>query len=611
MNSNAPIKLRIPRQDLADFSTFRANADGASDWAAHLPVTNTAGVVQQLLQALGQLNRVPLSPEVRYSILEALRSTADVALGNLSRRFLHQPLVMPEEPLQMAELADRLLGLLSTAYTIVAIEALQQKDSIRHINPARLVCEAIQRALSLCCRKVLQTFQLFRPVEFSGWLTIHQLYALAERQGLARLPVADPVAGNSSISSIYLQAVMLGCCKPNQLRQSDLSAVAVALGQWTSLIKLHGPDTGSGLFLVDLDSDQPPFYSSLYRGSTGPQCRYIDTAPMIANLEQLRAEDNKSGKPGVALGAGTRLPSNMLAHLIDSLGKMSMRNFTRSPANTPLRVSIGLSAAHYHTAGSRVFDHLLYGDNYVPVATDRVATNPFLQSRNHQDMWGEANPESDALGDDSLPDGESEIAHQIELDEATAAALIEEGPALSPEQHYPTYDVALSNASPGGYCLEWSTDLPKDVKAGDIVSVQEEQGGNWIIAVIRWISRLENSRTLLGLELLSPHAKAYGAMIHQKTGEKSAPIRVLLLPEIELVGQPHTLITPRAGFREQQKITLVRNEETFHIQLSRQVAATASFIQFDFRYIQELGDMLSQDKSGPLDSAYGSLWSKI
>jgi hypothetical protein len=188
--------------------------------------------------------------------------------------------------------------------------------------------------------------------------------------------------------------------------------------------------------------------------------------------------------------------------------------------------------------------------------------------------------------------------------------LFDEDKQLPPKVRYPIYNVQLANASPGGYCLEWMSELPGDIRAGDIVSLKEEHNRDWVIAVIRWVSQLENARTLIGLELLSPRAMPYGALIHQKTGEKSAPMRVLLLPEIKLVGQPHTLITPRAGFRERQKISLIRAGEEYAIQLLRQIAATGSFSQFDFRYIKELGDVLAEDKAGHLGS-YDSLWSNI
>ena len=130
-----------------------------------------------------------------------------------------------------------------------------------------------------------------------------------------------------------------------------------------------------------------------------------------------------------------------------------------------------------------------------------------------------------------------------------------------------------------------------------------------MISVIRWVSRLNNAKTLVGLELLSPRAIPYGARVHQKNGDKGPPLRVLLLPEIKLVGQPQTLITPRTGFKERQKITLGTHSGTMTIQLLRHIASTGSFSQFEFSNAKELGDVLADNGQQAQD--YDSLWSNI
>ncbi len=610
MSSNSPIKLRIPRQDLQAFSLFTLDAHAAREWAQGLPVTNTTAVVSQLRQALGDLNRFGLKPEVRYSVLEALRPNVEVAIANLSRRFLNQPLVMPEEPRQLAEQAGSLCTLACTAYTVTATEALRQRESIREMNPARLVCESIQHALAFAGRRILQAFQLYRPVELHGWLELHQLYALAESQRLEKLPVAE----GRSIAATYLQPLLLGCCKPNQLRQSDQAAIYRGLRDWGKLVQIRSPGAGDGMFLVDLDRDQPPLYSSLAGDQPQARCRYLDTAPLVEHLRQLQAEDDRQGKRGIVFDHDVTLTSNIIDHLLTSCSQASMRSFTRTRTEKPLWIGIGLSCTHYLVAGERRFEKLLYGDDYAPPAARRVDTNPFLQEQERRDLWHQANPEEDFAGDDDedRAAASAQITHEVVVDEKTRAVLDDDDAAyILPDVSYPVYQVRTVNASPGGYCLEWSEELPGDMKTGDIVSVKEDQDNSWAIAVIRWVSLREQGRTLFGLELLSPRAMPYGAIIQQKRGGASDPIRVLLLPEIKLVGQPHTLITPRAGFRESQKITLMREGEQLHVQLLRQIAATGSFSQFDFRYIKQLSDVVAEDKSGSIDSTYDSLWSKL
>ena len=88
-------------------------------------------------------------------------------------------------------------------------------------------------------------------------------------------------------------------------------------------------------------------------------------------------------------------------------------------------------------------------------------------------------------------------------------------------------------------------------------------------------------------------------------------MRALLLPEIKLVGQPNTLITPRVGFKERQKVTLVRGGEEFHVQLFKKVSSTAAYNQFEFRYIQQLDEIAMQDHPDVSNATYKSLWDDI
>lgn len=601
MDSTTAVNLSIPRQNLHKFGLFELDAQAAETWAKELPVTNTRSVVQQLRHALSDLNHVKLPAQLRYDIMEALRPKLDVALANLSKRFLNQPLVMPEEPRQMAEVADSLYSMIRTAYTIVAIQAVEQRDAAGETNPARLTGEAIQRALLYAGRKILQSYQLYNPIEMRGWQTVHQLYVLAQDEGLDQLPVSDPLGGGATVTAAYLQVVLLGCGKPNQMRQNDLAAFYRGLKGWSEYVSIEDSASKKGLFLVDLESDQAPLYAWLYNEEPNDHCRLIDTKGLTEHLEQLKST---VGKEGIVFDKDITMPGNILDHLIASLSIMSLRNFNRTRTSDSLAVCFGLSSTHYHISGERVFEQMLYGDDYIPPAVDPALANPFLH----------ASDAADAVEDTDVA-AESEAAtvaaEQAALEEEMLAQLAQEDAQLPPEERYPILRVPLADASPGGYCLELTDAIPGDIKTGDIAGLKEQQNKDWMIAVIRWVSHSEDEKTFIGLELLSPRAMPYGARILRKTGQQSAPLRVLLLPEIKLVGQPHTLITPRAGFRERQKITLLSRGEEFYIQLQRQVATTGSFSQYDFRYIKNLEDILEEDKSRAPEAAYDSMWNNI
>lgn len=607
MSDHAPIKLRIPRQDLAECTIFRANAEGANAWAQNLPVANTKRVMQNLRIAISELNRVEIAPDIRFDIMEELRPSLHVALSTMSRRFLNQPLVMPEEPHQMAELADNLYSLATTAYTIVAAHTLRERDHIYRVNPARLLCESIHRAMSFAGKKMLQTFQLHQPVQRYGWLELHQLYAMAEHQQIADLPIEDKPESGRTIKSNYLQSLILGCCKPNQLRQSDLAAVYRGLRDWSSLVQLQDGTTGEGLFRVDLRSDQPAVYSSLKTTSNAVGQHLVNTDALVRHLIELKDQSDRAGNRHIVFDKDTALPPNILDHLIDSLGSMSTRNFNRTPSREILGLSIGLSSTHYHVAGKKTFEQVLYGMDFVSPLAERFTGNRFLEKPEERDDWEQVNPH------DSQTGNEEHNYHGELVDDPTLSALDgRDAEEPSPEERYPIYPVQMTDASPGGYCLEWSVSLPSSARTGDIVGVREGGRSEWVIAVIRWVSQLRDAKSLIGVELLSPRAMPYGARIQAKSANEKVPLmRVLLLPEIKLVGQPHTLITPMTGFKERQKVTLLREGEEFLIQLLHRISTTGNFAQFDFRYIKHLEQVVAQDSVGSMDSAYDSLWNNI
>ncbi|MDP5063180.1 MAG: hypothetical protein NWQ24_00760 [Haliea sp.] len=611
MSDKAPVKLRIPRQDLEAFSRFTLSQTGAAEWAAALPVTNAREVALALVQTLGELNRVALPAADRYAILEAIRPNMNVAVASLSRKVINQPLVLPEEPRQLAELSDQLLGLASTAYTLVAVHAIRDRGKVTGVNPARLACEALQRAIDLTAGKIFQYFLLYQPSEGRAWQTLHQLYHLAERQHLTRLRVDNGQNGSTTIQATWLRPVLLSCCKPNQVRQGDLTAMFRCLQEWGG--EAEGDAQHGALFAVDLDADQPATYAKSTRFTDRPEgMRLVDTAALVVHLRAIAAESEDHGRRDVVFDKDVRLHHHTLLHVIEALSSVSMRNFNRTPAQQNLQVTLGLSNAHYFSAGKQNFDEVLHGKGYQPPAGKRIAINPFLVEQKRRDPWVEASPDDIFSGEEqALPD-EPAAGQGINVDADIRAKLLKEDDTghLQDTTRFREYRVKCINASPGGYCLAWEASPPGVIRSGDLLCVREKDNPHWVLATIRWVSQLEGKSTLMGVELLSPGAEPWGARIHAESG-LSEPIRVLLLPEIKLVAQPPTLVTPHSGFREGQGLTLLRYGETRNICLQRLVAATGTYSQFEFRKAAARPETGVKEDRGLPASPFQSIWSEI
>lgn len=599
MAESDAIKLRIPRQDLDGFPLFNLTATDASRWARSLPLGHSAEVAQKLHRAFGDLNRVDMAPDLRFDIIEALRPTLSMALSALSKSYLNQPVVLPEEPKKLSRLALGLYDLQSIAYTTTAIHSIQRRKTLKSTNPAKLVCHAIHRAITANSEKILLTYQLYQPADVHAWSDLHQLYMLAERQRLHTQMVADELSGNGSISDAYLRVLMLGCCKPNQLRQRDLRGVFRGLTDWVSQLQMNKPEDGDGLFLLDMGADHPPLYGSLYSTATGANTRRINTSALVDYLQSLQ---NGQDERGIVYDQESSVSPVVMEHLSVAWGVMSKRNFTRAPGRERMWVSVGLGNTHYYVSGGIPFEDMIDEDGELE-AKQAEARNPVIgeggdSSRSEVELWERAFAISE---DKNEMDGDVED----EIREAEGTASRAKG------ERHPVYPVRMHNVSPGGYCLQWSSDITERIKTGDIVSVREIDNSSWSIAVIRWVNQIKDGTTLLGVELLGPHATPYGAAVQHKTGGEEEAVRALLLPEIKLVGQPNTLITPRDGFQERQKVRLIRQGEDSLVQLHKKVSSTATYGQYEFREIRQLEEVMSQDKAQVGATQYTSIWDNI
>ena len=596
--------LKLPRQDKSELSLFAATEDGVQAWVDALPIMDTPRLVDMLLQALDDLNRTSLLPQTRYNLLDALYPSIDVALIKLCKRFLNQPLIMASEPRAMAAIGNRLCTLTTAGYALAAMHAIKQRDSIRDTNPARLACQSIQRALLFNSRKILYMLQLHMPMEEGCWETQHQLYALAEYQGLTGLPVPEPLSGGVTVKAAYVQALLLSCCKPNQLRQSDLTTLHRNARDWGEKISLNKRETGAELYLADLESDKPPQYRALHREQPTAGCRALDCEPLLGELNALQ---QRLDTEQATFDKETGISGNLLHHVITALGSRLMRNFKRTACNSPLWICLGLNNTHRQVSLQQMLRHKQSkGSSGHDLFSSQG--NPFSKGLDKAKIW---TSENSADGGKQQTKVDQEIS--IELDTATRTKVLEEesAPASTPEKSS-VFEAQLADTSANGYCLEWTDESPGDARVGDIVGIKEDRKQNdWAIAVIRWLSRLPNAKTLIGLELLSPRAIACGANVRRNGLEDSPPQRVLLLPEIKIVGQPHTLITPKASFRIRQTLLLQNNLGVRSVQLVKQLNSTGGFEQFEFRYIQELGDVLEKQGEGPNKGEFDSLWSKI
>lgn len=597
-SQNTPIKLHILNTTQPELSFCASNPQAFSRWAKELPMANTGEASRRLYQAVRELNAWDTTPIQRFETLEIIRPYIHSVCKVLNKHFLQSSVSLNDKQLKIANLSQALQGHLATGYKMVVAHSVNQLGA--GDKPQRHLPRAIHRAIADSGQIILRAFQLYCQPPERAWLDVNQLYLMAEARRLDGMSIEDQQARyvhKSTIRDAFLRIHLLGAAKPSNLRQQDLAHLYEICEYWTGLASLTAADDESALFIINLHRDRPGQYRQHLRDAQKISFRSLNTQKLVQALKL-----HSTGSPESRLTVPDKTSENLIAHTIQSWGIHWQRSFRRISADGGLRVCVGLSALHYYTAGKRDFDQVSL--NMKPVETS--LSGGIDTGSTGEDIWADAfdaggsrMPENNDLNLDAI---EFINRHQAEEEEAN-----------QPKTRYNNYEVTLINTSPGGYCLHWAGEVPSAIQAGELIGIQETGVRHWSVGVIRWIRHLRGEGTQLGVELLAPKAEVAIARLLQKTGSNGPQMRALVLPAIKAIAQPATLLLPRVPFRTGNKVEVMHTELNGRYQLSKSLASTSSFSQFQFR---STGVTAEQQKSvtttdGLIEDDFDSLWNKL
>ena len=597
---NSHLLLRVTTPDKQSLSFCDASPRDLKKWVDGLPKANIGETARQLYQALVELNQLLTPSENRLQLLEILRPEIYFVCKQLEKHFLNQAIVLDERPRKVANLCQALQNHLAIGYKLIVARLSAQPGRERH----QLLAVALQRATHSLCGPLIRASQLYCPVPEGLWLELHQLYQIALARGLHKTMIRDTQALRTqglSTEQSYLVALLLGCARCNQMRQSAIARLAEVLEPWSALATLQAGDEPSSLFAVAPQLDGPPRYISLFQQTELHKALGIDPSQLVDAIKEhllLPAENIAQSRLTVPEG----FSNDMLQHLAAAWGDIAERTFQRSQGQGALTLCIGMSALHFYLAGKRPFNEVLQ----VPVTTNAAV---FKADTGAPDIWSNAfDAQKSNQWENGLPFEEIQYnkPHQSnQPDEANS------------QESYPTYEVAIVNISPGGYCLSWPKDVPNQLQAGELLGVQGLPRQGWSIAVVRWIRQVRGGGTQMGIELIAPHAQACGLQLVRKAEQNSQYLRALLLPEISAISRPASLITARLPFQEGNKVSINLNGNEHRAVLSRRQTSTGSFNQFEYRGVEQIGSEQGKPVTAPKSRTPGgeedfdSLWKSL
>lgn len=594
--------LNVPEQKTASLSFCDATPKAFKDWVRSLPMANVGEASRQLYHAIIELNHMFIAPQQRLQLLELIRPKIHFVCNELSRHYLGLAIALPEKQRKIANLSQALQLHSANGYKLCVLELLDNGGVDRNRKALATACH---RAISELGETIVRAHQLYCPSPAGSWLECHRLFRFAHRNKLAELSVDDDTLTHrraSTVADSYKRLLLLGCARPNQLRQNELTQVYSLFETWTGEATCGLDQNGDTLFVVNMERDMPPVYRSLLQQDLNADCFGFDTRELSEKIaEYLHARSQRrqaNAEPPIPLSAA--ISDTLLAHLSQALGILTKRNFNRIASEGTLQVCVGLSAAHYYISGQKTFGEFVFGnESYHP------EENRFLgPSRHKEDAWAGAHDAGP--GEDRMRCADTPITFRTR---GGAAASADETSRNAPKTHQTT----LVNTSPGGYCVSWEASVPPSLQAGEVLGVREHVSHPWSVAVVRWIRQAKNQGTRVGIELLAPSASPCGVRLIQKVGNSSEYLRGLMLPEISVVNQAATLITPRLPFQTGSRISLLHDGREDHGQLAKQVATTGSISQFELKLKnRDIGDSSpTPPAGGTSEDDFDSLWPSL
>ncbi len=577
-----PIRISVPQISLQRLSFCDGSVSGFESWAKKLPMANVGVAAKMLFQATRELNSAPMPANSRYKMLEIIRSQTYIICEALGKRFLKQSVMLTDNDLKIVSLAQTLQNQLASGYKRIIIDELA-KPIKKSEN--KLLTFAIHRAISDLSQTILRALQLYSKPPKNAWLELHQLYALAEAKGIFSYPVKDSRAkyiASSTILDVYIRALLLGCSKPNQLRQLDLANLYAATELWSGTVKVCSSSDVKALFLFSQHKDFAPVYRTLLKTTTAS--RALSPTSLVNALQK------HLDKEASDVTIPANISETVIIHLVHAWGAMVERSFRRTSNSGEIQIGIGLLASHYFSADELSLPFLLKQWN----AEEPKDKTPMPST----DVWDKSFDAGSQFG------GEPE---NIEFDSiAFISSHAEDAVDTGPKGKQ--LKAEIFNTSPGGYGISLDNP-PSSVQTGELLVIKEARMSNWSLGCIRWIRTQRNQPTQLGIELLAPKVEAVAVKILNKTGENGEYLRGISVPALPTAGQEESLILPTMPFKVGCKAQILNDKHGQRIQLLKRMNTSRSFVQYTFQSLtQVLNSSTSKDDSG---DEFASIWDKL
>jgi hypothetical protein len=517
------------------------------EWLATLPLLNVVETTRKLFATLTVYNRIEIEPATRFALLELLRYPVQQLCGELQKQVTGLPLPLSEKHKTLAEQNRQFQLEMAIGYKRMLLQSPAPQAPKNHERERRQRALVVQRAIRYLNGALLASYQSYSPYPLGSWQEIHALYRHAEAEWLTEFAVPDELnttLSETTVAHVYLQALLLDLSSPYHLAPRMVGRIQHYLDRYAGLARLlpaAAQFDPACQFLIDQDADRSGIIYTADAELTDPShYRLLNTVDLARQLHtHLTALQHGETPP--LNGLHERFfeddAFDLLRRLINAFGLHPKRTFRRANrAKVSVDALVGLRGIHYWVNGGAPF----------------TVSSTFVGPMSQRTQLG-------------APDTRRVATHNPELD-------------------FSAWDVLDESA--GGMALGKKGLVPSPVRVGELAAVRPAGQKAWQLGVIRWVKSPSPSEVQYGVQWIAPQTEALVVKtVAEDTGKESDFLPALLLPGVEALKLPPSLLTGRGVYKPERDIYVDNGFRLYRVRITQPDEITHSFERFQYRVL--------------------------
>lgn len=514
------------------------NPAACEQWLSQLQFTNLHAVHSLLRKQLDELNRYPLRVLDRLNILEKLRETVAIVQADYAKKLVAKKLPLSDEEFAILTSIIGLWQCMLTGYQRCLQDFMDGDTQLE--KHGVLLCHRFMQYGNLQIIEHLRS-----GYEFDGmlWQQLHALYAFTEGNGLQHEKVKDSLHGSglsTSCHTMYAKMLLTCYARPSELSRAQLQLMDRWLTQWTEVITIErrcAVSKGDAPPLaVDLNGNRG--LQDIHQITQSDHMRYLAMVP-LSKLLRVKSILLQQGQSPQQLELGSEFYGVDCVSFLNQLLHIWCEGASDRAAE---RQNVTLSAKL-----ASGFD-LIYS---------YIANKPFKSSKATADIDTAAHKQIASIGHTFSESNQPNIDHleswTIENESILGARLLREnkdGERIGNNQL-----IALRT---------------KDAKA-------------FMLGNVTWRSVTHSGQLRMGVQYLPGVAQPVALKTKDSDPASGKSIPALLLPAMNTLKIPASLIVPRDVFQANRECELMQfNKEKFNVKMGFSVSSGADFERISF-----------------------------